>query len=165
MGINWHKAWLVALPLLLAQGVARADIYHCIKPGGGLLFTDLPCPPGTRANGVTTSPPPVPFGEVERQRAIDVQMAERRRIDQLEQEVAQLRAALQSVPAQAAPEAAYAPDEAYPYPPESGVVVVGRCRGRDCQHDDRPERGGDGPHHGASANPPSHPIASPRPPT
>jgi hypothetical protein len=170
--INWRKAVVVGVTLLLGQGVAHADIYHCIKPGGTLLFTDSPCPPGTRANGVTRSPPPVPLDEAERQRTLAVQIAEEHRIADLEQEVAQLRAALQSPPPQPAAEPAVVPEAEYVAP--SGIVVVGGCQGRNCaphrrrEHDGdggHREHDGDGGHHEPAANPPSHPNASLRPPT
>jgi hypothetical protein len=153
----------VGVTLLLAQSVAHADIYHCVKPGGTLLFSDSPCPPGTRANGVTKSPPPVPLDEAERQRALAVQIAEEHRIADLEQQVAQLRAALQSPPPQPAPEPAVVPEADYVAP--SGIVVVGGCQGRNCAQHRRAEHDGDGGRHEPSANRPSHPNASLRPPT
>jgi hypothetical protein len=155
---------------MLAPAIAHADIFHCVDARGKTLFTDMPCSKGTRTSDVTVS---APIDESREQRAeLDrqaaaAQLAQRRRADELEREVAELRAALQS--AQAEVQAAAVP-QALPEPvdPPSTVIVVGACKGRDCanhHHAGHDPGHGDGNHPQPSPNPPSRPNASLHPPT
>ena len=181
---------VVAGTLMLAPAIAHADIFYCVDARGKTLFTDAPCPKGTRTSDVTVSAPidhsREQQAELARQAAA-AQLAQRRRADDLERENAELRGALES--AQAEVQAAAAP-QALPepvYPPPSTIIVVGGCKGRDCAnhhpgHGDGNHPGhGDGNHSGhgegnhpghgdanhpkPSPNPPSPPSASLRPPT
>jgi hypothetical protein len=151
---------------MLVPATAHADIFRCVDARGKTLFTDATCPKGTRTAGVTVSAPidasREEQAELERQAAA-AQLAQRRRVDDLEREVAGLRGALQS--AQAEVQAAAVP-QALPEPVDSPstVIVVGACKGRDCANHHHPGHG-DGNHPKPSPNPPSRPNASLRPPT
>lgn len=46
---------LLAAAGVLAHPGAHADIYRCVEKGGNLLYTDRPCPSGTRTTDVTTA--------------------------------------------------------------------------------------------------------------
>jgi hypothetical protein len=155
-------AGLGFVSLLLAHGVAHADIFHCVDAGGVHVYRDSPCAAGTRTAGVFVSAP------VEQRGAQDEGL---RRIEELEREVAELRAALQSMQVAAPPVPAQEPE--YPsvpvlvpvspaapvqetvYPAIPVVIVPGGCYGRACGHhrhpshdrdDHRPVRqGGDNP--------------------
>ena len=159
---------------MLVPATAHADIFRCVDARGKTLFTDATCPKGTRTAGVTVS---APIDESREQQAgfgrqaAAAQLAQRRRADALEREVAELRSALAS--AQAEAQAAAVP-QALPEPdyPPSTVIVVGGCKGRDCANHHQPGHGdgnrpghGDGNHPKPSPNPPSRPNASLRPPT
>lgn len=137
--------------MLLAHCVAQADIFHCVDAGVH-VYRDSPCPTGTRLAGITVSAPVEP----------PVRQYEDPRIESLEREVAELRAALQSMQVAAVPAAAEEP--AYPAAPvqqpvyitvpvpepvyttlPAPVVIVQGCQGRACGHRGRPNH--DGPDH------------------
>jgi len=107
---------------MLAPAIAHADIFRCVDARGKTLFTDAPCPKGTRTSDVTVSAPidhsREQQAELARQAAA-AQLAQRRRADDLERENAELRGALESaqaeVQAAAAPQAL--PEPVYPCPP------------------------------------------------
>jgi len=150
------RRWIVVGlgSVLLAPGVAQADIFHCVDAGVH-LYRDSPCPTGTRLAGITVSAPVEP----------PVRQYDDPRIEALEREVAELRAALQSMQVAAVPAAAQEP--AYPAPPVQQpvyitvpvpepvyttlpapvVIVQGGCQGRGCGHHGRPNHDKPGDRH------------------
>lgn len=141
---------VAGLSLFFFAGAAHADIFHCIDRDGRSVFRDTPCPKGTHTYGVTYAPAeqpaPAPQGPSPEE------LAALSRIQELEIEVAQLRAWLQAAQA-AAPQPVAAPAQEVVqepvYAPAFPVIVVGGCSGRDCKPNRHPD-GGDhhGDHHG-----------------
>jgi len=127
---------MAGLGLFFLMGAARADIFHCVDRDGRSVFRDTPCPKGMRTSGVTTyvpseQPAPEPQGPAPEE------LAALLRIQQLELEVAQLRASLQA--AQAAPPAPVEEVVQEPvYVPGAAIIVVPNRP---------PHHRGDGPHH------------------
>jgi hypothetical protein len=138
---------VLAAASLFAHGTAYAEVYGCVAANGRTLFTDSPCPKGMHTADVTREPRPQPQAQLEQQQAAATQLAELQRIQELEQEVAALRASLQSAQAQPAPAPEAVQPQVYPgdeavYP---GVVVLGGgCAGRGCRPHRPDDRDGDG---------------------
>jgi hypothetical protein len=150
---------VLAAATLLAHSTAYAEVYRCVAANGRTLFTDSPCPKGMRTTDVTRAPRPCTTpacieqareqqAQLEQQLAAASQLAELRRIQELEQEVAALRASLQSAQSAPAPEAVQPqvyPGEEALYP---GVVMLGGgCVGRGCRPHRPADRDGDGHRH------------------
>ena len=139
---------VAGLSLFFFAGAAHADIFHCVDRDGRSVFRDTPCPKGTRTYGVTYAPAeqpaPAPQGRSPEE------LAALSRIQELEIEVAQLRAWLQAAQA-AAPQPLAAPAQEVVqepvYAPAFPVIVVGGCTGRDCKPNRHPHHDG-GDHHG-----------------
>ena len=149
----------VSAAVLLAPGAARADIFHCVGADGRMVFRDTPCPKGSRTAAVTTYTPAEAISttqeHLEEERATAEQDASLRRIQELEYQVAELRAALQA--AQTAP--APAPVQQIIQEPVYSaipVVIVPACSGRECKPNHRPHHDVDGDHH-ASQDGDRHP--------
>ena len=140
---------VAGLSLFFFAGAARADIFHCVGRDGRSVFRDTPCPKGTRTYGVTYAPAeqpaPAPQGPSPEE------LAALSRIQELEIEVAQLRAWLQAAQA-AAPQPLAAPAQEVVqepvYAPAFPVIVVGGCTGRDCKPNRHPHHDHDGKHNG-----------------
>ena len=141
---------VAGLLVLLANGVAHAEIYRCVDRQGRVLFTDAACPKGMRITSVTSSPPASALAEseqrareeAERQQLAAIQSAQLQRIQELEDQLAALR----SAPPAAAPlqeSVQEVPAAAPVYP----VVVLNRCRGRDSDPNHHPH-GSHGQHDG-----------------
>src|SRR5262245_11531456 len=108
------RSGVLAAALLLAHGVAHADIFHCV--GTGIqMYRDSPCPTGTRTAGVTVSAPVEQRSRQdedlrnEYERVAAQQVEGLRKIQELELEVAELRTALQSMQVAAVPAAVQEP--------------------------------------------------------
>jgi len=158
-------AGLGFVSLLLAHGVAHADIFHCVDAGGVHVYRDSPCATGTRTAGTFISAP------VEQRGVQDEDLRYAYRIQELEREVAELRAALQSMQVAALPIPAQEP--AYPsvpvqvpvspapvqepvYPAIPVVIVPGGCYGRACGHHPHPNH-----HHDSDHRPARHDADNP----
>src|SRR3982074_2436445 len=142
MSWRFTGALLAAATALLAHGSAHAEIYRCIGQGGKTLFTDSPCPKSMRTADVIAYPPAcATAGCAERQRqqrAGAAQLAELRRVRELQDEIARLRS-MQAAQSQAVPQETLQ-EPLYPYYP--AVIVPGGCNGRGCsQHGHRDHDG------------------------
>ena len=150
------------LGLFFLASAAHADIFHCVDRTGRSVFRDTPCPERTRTYGVTYAPseqptpqPPGPSPE---------ELASLTRIQELELEVAQLRAWLQAAQAaQAAPAPVQEVAQEPVYAPAVPVIVVAGCTGRDCRAQRPPHHDGDGDHHGKHDGEGRVPVKTPRP--
>lgn len=80
---------VVMVLVLLAPGLAGAEIYKCPKPGGGVGFSDRPCGGAAESpdNAIRVDPPAAPDVARKRQsdaeRERDLQEAERYRVVEL----------------------------------------------------------------------------------
>ena len=140
---------VAGLSLFFLASAAHADIFHCLDRDGRSVFRDTPCPKGMRTYGVTYAPPEQPTPQA--QGPSPEEVAALTRIQELELEVAQLRAWLQAAQA-AAPQPVAAPAQEVVqepvYAPVVPVIVVGSCTGRDCKPNRHPHHDG-GDHHGS----------------
>ena len=76
---------LLAAAGLLAHPGAYADIFRCVDKGGNSLFTDRPCPSGTRATDITTAVQVCGSADCLERLERDYQAAEERRRAEREQ--------------------------------------------------------------------------------